>query len=138
MVSAKMCLVAAGVLGALAVSIGAYHAHGLEQSLVRGQLMPDQVAQKMDQCDVAVRYQMYHTLALLGIGVLYRHGNRTGLSIAAWSFLLGVTMFSGPLYVIVFTALQPHWSIVPTGGVLFIVGWIALAAAGLARPEGNV
>jgi uncharacterized membrane protein YgdD (TMEM256/DUF423 family) len=49
--------------------------------------------------------------------------------VAGWSFLLGTVLFSGSLYVLTLTG-QTRWGMVtPFGGVLFLVGWAALAVA---------
>jgi uncharacterized membrane protein YgdD (TMEM256/DUF423 family) len=98
----------------------------------------------MRNCDVAVKYQMYHALAIFGIGLLLARSPRIVAvlgSIAAAVMLLGVAGFSGGLYAMVFDIAKLHWSIVPLGGGLMILGWLVLGAAGLCvateRPAAN-
>ena len=106
------------VLAGLAVVAGAFGAHGL-----KGKLSPE----LLETFEVAVRYQMYHALALVLAGLLAARAR--GLAIAATMFLLGIVLFSGCLYAWVFTGIKTFALIVPVGGVFFILGWLALAIA---------
>ncbi|MEZ6070044.1 MAG: DUF423 domain-containing protein [Pirellulales bacterium] len=115
------------VCGALAVALGAFGAHGLKSLVADGRLEP----QMLDTFEVAVRYQMYHALALVALGVLVG-GGRAGAvagNVAGWAFLAGIVIFSGMLYAYVFSGVKFFAMIVPIGGVSFIVGWVALAVA---------
>lgn len=130
---AKVWILIAALLGAGAVTIGAYHAHGLEKSLKKRGLETSEVAKQMHNADVAVKYQMYHALAIFGIGLLAARASSTGAllgSIAASLMLLGVIGFSGGLYAMVFDIVKLHWAVVPIGGLMMILGWLALGIAG--------
>ena len=130
---AKAWIIVAALLGAGAVAIGAYHAHGLEKSLAKRGLDAAEVAKQMHNADVAVKYQMYHALAIFGIGSLLTRSGRAGTivgSSAALLMLLGVAGFSGGLYAMVFDLARLHWAVVPVGGLLMILGWLALGIAG--------
>jgi uncharacterized membrane protein YgdD (TMEM256/DUF423 family) len=127
----KIWLVLAGLLGAAGVALGAYHAHGLQGWLEGQGLDSAEVAKRMHNCEVGVRYQMYHALALAVVALLAFRGNAASLTIAGLCFFLGVLIFSGLLYGIVFTGIKILGAIVPIGGVLLIVGWLALAWAAL-------
>lgn len=107
------------VLGGLAVALGAFAAHGM-----KAHFPPDQLT----TFETGVRYQMYHALALLGCGVLGLTGRRTGA--AAVCFLLGVLLFSGSLYALVWTDTRWLGAITPFGGVAFLLGWLLLALRG--------
>ena len=74
----------------------------------------------------AAQYQMYHAFGLMIVGLLTLHYKKKSLQIAAWSFVIGIVLFSGCLYILVLTKAKLGM-IVPIGGVAFIVGWIALA-----------
>jgi uncharacterized membrane protein YgdD (TMEM256/DUF423 family) len=131
---AKAWIIVAALLGASAVAVGAYHAHGLEKSLTKHGVNAAEVAKQMHNCEVAVKYQMYHALAILGIGILLTRSGRAGTivgSSAALLMLLGVAGFSGGLYAMVFDIAHLHWAIVPLGGLLMILGWLALGIAGM-------
>jgi uncharacterized membrane protein YgdD (TMEM256/DUF423 family) len=105
-------------LAGLAVALGAFAAHGL-----RARLTPADLA----TFETAVRYQMYHALALLAVaGAIARWSSVTAAA-AGWLFTAGIVIFSGSLYVLVLTG--PRWlgAITPIGGVAFLVGWALLA-----------
>jgi uncharacterized membrane protein YgdD (TMEM256/DUF423 family) len=60
-----------------------------------------------------------------------RATRRRALDLAGWSFLLGIVLFSGSLYVLTLTGDKYWGAVTPFGGVLFLVGWAALVAAGV-------
>ena len=74
------------------------------------------VQKKVDQCEIAVKYQMYHSLAILGLGLAPATQTRRTWKVACVLFLVGMTLFSGGLYSMVFFSAMGHWSIVPTRG----------------------
>ena len=77
----------AAVLGALAVVIGAFGAHGLKPHLSEYQIS---IFEK------GVQYHFVHTLALLGVALLAdKFGTDTRLKWSAWFFILGILFFSG-------------------------------------------
>lgn len=127
------------VLGGLAVALGAFAAHGLDKTLadkyrdappkmVAGREMPASWKYLQD-FKTGAEYQMYHALALLVVGLAARSGRARLLDLAGWSFLLGIGLFSGSLYALTLTG-QTRWGMVtPFGGLLFLVGWAALALA---------
>lgn len=110
----------AAVLGGLGVAAGAFGAHAL-----RARLSPND----LDIFETAVRYQMYHALALLGVAWAAGRWGGPAVHAAGWLFVAGTIVFSGSLYVLVLTG--PRWlgAVTPIGGVAFIAGWVALAWA---------
>jgi uncharacterized membrane protein YgdD (TMEM256/DUF423 family) len=110
-----MGAIAAGV----AVILGAFGAHGLK-SRVDPELLV--------VFETGVRYQMYHALALLAVGLARVHWPTAVISLAGWFFLAGILIFSGSLYLM--TATGERWlgAITPIGGLAFIIGWVLLAA----------
>lgn len=126
---AKLWLVCGAILAGLAVIAGAHGAHGLEKSLVQVGVKPPQLEKRMQQFDTAVRYQMYHAQGLILLGILARRQQSRSLAAAGGCMLLGTALFSGPLYALGAKGLQLHWAVIPSGGVLLIVGWFALALA---------
>lgn len=123
----------AGILGASGVTIGAHAAHGLEVNLSEQLLAPEEIAKRLEQCDVAVRYHLLHALALLTLGVSPSESARRRQSLAAVFFVLGVVLFSGGLYSMVFLGQMWHWAIVPGGGLCFILGWLCVAMLSFSR-----
>lgn len=116
--TAKTILIIAGVFGALAVGIGAFGAHGLEATLTANG--------RLDTYETAVKYQFYHTLALLLLGILMLNLSHDYLSWAAWSFIIGTVIFSGSLYTLSLTNITWLGAITPIGGMALIVGWVFL------------
>jgi uncharacterized membrane protein YgdD (TMEM256/DUF423 family) len=117
--NAKRILQITGISGALAVGLGAFGAHGLESILVQNG--------RLDTFQTAVNYHFYHTLALLGIGVLASVKPQwKGFSFTAWCMILGMVIFSGSLYVLSLTGITWLGAITPLGGLSFILGWSSL------------
>ena len=75
--------------------------------------------QRLDNWEVAARYQMYHGLALIAVGLLASGRSRRLLHVAAAAFSAGVLIFSGCLYAYVLTGAKPWAMIVPVGGYFF-------------------
>ncbi len=132
MMSAAFWLRIGAVWGFLAVSMGAFGAHGLQarfQSL--GELSGGLTTERLQaNFHTAAQYHMYCALAILAVGLLAATGRGgTGIQTAGWSFLLGSLVFSGSLYILSTTGLRWLGAITPFGGVLMLIGWIALAVA---------
>ncbi|NMC22087.1 MAG: DUF423 domain-containing protein [Thermogutta sp.] len=124
----RILLFCGAILGAFGVALAAMGDH-----LVRGGV--DAVA--YHGFETAVRYQMFHALALLTLGVWSRRQPSRWIAAAAILFLLGTAAFSGGLYLrIVFPQIDWVW-IVPVGGTLLIVGWLVAAAAAFAGRAGT-
>ena len=115
----------AALSGALVVIAGAFGAHALE-----GQLAP----RLATAFETGVRYQAWHTLALLAM-LAWRASQPLAsqplagqrLAMALWA--AGIALFSGSLYAMALTGATGLGMITPMGGVLMIAGWLALAAA---------
>lgn len=122
----KGFLVIASILGALSVVLGAFGAHALKKLVP-----PESVA----TFETGVRYQFYHTFALLAVAILFQSYPGKWLTSAGWLFIVGVILFSGSLYAL--TALKATNAvglrgigiITPFGGLFFVAGWICLLIA---------
>jgi uncharacterized membrane protein YgdD (TMEM256/DUF423 family) len=120
--TARLLLQLAGLFGALGVAIGAFGAHALHDTLVR--------AGRLDTFETAVRYQFYHALALLAIGVLWAARpelRALGTTGALWAG--GIVVFSGSLYMLCFTGITKLGAVAPIGGLLLLGGWVSLLLA---------
>ncbi len=118
----KTILKTAAILGAIAVGIGAFGAHGLKDILIE--------SGRLDTFETAVKYHFYHVLALLLIGILALiHPTWKQLSTAALLMILGVLIFSGSLYFLSLSGITWLGAITPLGGLAFILGWIFLFLA---------
>jgi uncharacterized membrane protein YgdD (TMEM256/DUF423 family) len=112
------------VMLALAVSIGAFGAHGLQGKLD---------AYSMNIYERAVLYHFIHALGILLVASLAA-SNAISLSLGRWAGLLllsGIVFFSGSLYVLALSGNRMWGAVTPIGGVSFIAGWVVLAVAGL-------
>jgi uncharacterized membrane protein YgdD (TMEM256/DUF423 family) len=121
----KNAFIALGAsLGGLSVLIGAFAAHSL-----RAVLSPSALA----LVETGARYQMYHALALFGVGLLsfwYKEPNLL-LMIAGSCFVVGVLLFSGSLYGLSLGNAAWLGPVTPVGGLLLMGGWCVLAIAAL-------
>ncbi len=111
------------LMGALAVALGAFGAHGLKALIA-----PENIA----TFETGVRYQFYHSFAMIIAAMLAFWLQETRFLRAAWSFLIGIVLFSGSLYLLACRDVLPFsvtWSgpITPIGGVFFIYGWVYMA-----------
>jgi uncharacterized membrane protein YgdD (TMEM256/DUF423 family) len=120
-----------GLSGAIAVSLGALGAHGLKSQLPSGLITVDQ----LNGFDTGVKYQMYHTLAMLLVVLLKQMFPARILQTAYYLFLGGIVLFSGSLYLLCtrhLTGLEGAsvlGPVTPLGGILFVAGWLCLALA---------
>lgn len=115
---------AGGILGALAVALGAFGAHALKGML--------EASGRSETFETAVKYQFYHALALVLVGILMQRAGADAVKLLGWSgnaFAVGVIIFSGSLYAICFTGITKFGATAPIGGVALIVGWVLLIMA---------
>ena len=113
------------ILGFLAVLAGTFAAHGLDQRLS---------PRMLNVFEVAVRYHMYHALAMILAALVDARSSSRWAARAGAFFLIGIGFFSGSLYLLAIT--QARWlgMVAPIGGTSFLAGWICLAvAAGKSR-----
>jgi len=111
----------AAISGFLSVTIGAFAAHKLKH-----QLSPE----LLQIIQTGVQYQMYHALALLGVGILWQiKPAYTGLKASGLAFILGSLFFSGSLYALALGAPRGLGVVTPIGGLCFLLGWLLLIRA---------
>lgn len=120
--SSKNIVVIAAVLAAITIALGAFGAHGLK-SIVS--------AESLTTFETGVRYQMYHVIALLVIGLSAQVPVATKKWVLRF-FCFGMLFFSGSIYLLALKEQLPFsvsflGPITPIGGLLFILGWIRLA-----------
>ena len=111
---------AAAGLGAVAVALGAFGAHGLE-----GAVSADRLA----TWRTGAQYHLAH--ALLGV-VAGAFAALRGSGAALWAArlaLVGIILFSGSLYALVLLDLPVLGAVAPLGGLSFMAAWAALAVA---------
>jgi uncharacterized membrane protein YgdD (TMEM256/DUF423 family) len=116
----KTFMFVGAVMGLVGVGLGAFGAHAL-----KGRLSPDMLA----VFETGVRYQMYHTLAILATAALMARIDGRAMTAAGWCFTAGIFLFSGSLYALAFTGVTVLGAITPLGGLAFLAGWACLAIA---------
>lgn len=113
---------ASGLNGALAVALGAFGAHGLEDFLVR--------TDRLDTWETAVFYHLVHAVLLV---LLLR---TKGWDALTWRLIAGGTLvFSGTLYLLCLTGLTWLGAVTPLGGLLLLAGWIRLGFSPIGKPS---
>jgi len=110
-------IISASVFGFLTVALGAFGAHGLKNVLITNN--------STEIYNKAVLYQMFHTLALLLLGLIQQIDQKINLMVGV-SFILGIIIFSGSLYVLSITNIKWLGAITPIGGIFFLIGWMSL------------
>lgn len=117
----KKILSTGAILGIIAIILGAFGAHALKKMLSIEQL---------STFETGVRYQMYHALFLLFLGLMTQIPQRTK-KIIFLLVIIGVILFSGSIYLLATNDLTSfNFKIIgfvtPIGGLLLILGWCGL------------
>ena len=119
----KSSIITGAIHGFLAVALGAFGAHALEDIL-------DDYSTGI--WDTAVQYQMFHAAALVLVGILMSKslfGEVKQLKIAKNCFNAGIIFFAGSLFVLALTGIKWLGAVTPIGGVLFLTGWAMVIVA---------
>ena len=111
-------LILSSILMFVGVGAGAFGAHALADMLAE--------SGREGTFETAVRYQMYHGLALLAVAILIRQNPSSWLDWSGWLFFVGTLIFSGSLYLLIFTGVRWLGAITPIGGAAFLAGWVCL------------
>ncbi|HEX9649249.1 MAG TPA: DUF423 domain-containing protein [Cyclobacteriaceae bacterium] len=115
---ASKAIIIGSILGALAVAAGAFGAHALSEFLNE--------SGRSVTYETAVKYQFYHSLLLILAGIL---GQKVSINIPVYLIVFGILVFSGSLYLLIFTNASWFGIIAPFGGASLIAGWLSLAYA---------
>ena len=114
----KLFIVFGSALGALGVMIGAFGAHALKNML--------ESTGRLETFETAVKYQFYHALALILLGILMNQQSHSFYQYSGYSFIAGIIIFSGSLYVLCLSGITKFGMITPIGGLMMIAGWFLL------------
>ncbi|NVJ60602.1 MAG: DUF423 domain-containing protein [Gammaproteobacteria bacterium] len=121
----RVLLPVAATLGAIAVLLGAFGAHGLESRLSPSSLKT---------WATAVDYQFIHVLVLLILGFIRPNLKQAKwIDYAALFIFLGIVLFSGSLYLLALTQIKLFAYLTPVGGLCFILGWLCIAIHGFIK-----
>ena len=127
----KNYLAIAAFFGGLAVALGAFGAHGLEQVTTDEKILQG--------FRTGVQYQMYHAIVLLFVALAFDKLSADRAKMASTCFITGIILFSGSLYLLTFLKIQESDAvrfagpITPVGGLFFIVGWLLLLLAAVKK-----
>lgn len=116
----RFFVITGSILMMLGVGAGAFGAHGLSSYFLR-------YPELAGTFDTAVRYHVFHALGLFLAAWVSTRYNPSFANLGGYLFLLGILLFSGSLYLLVFTRMSWLGAITPLGGVAFIGGWFMLA-----------
>jgi uncharacterized membrane protein YgdD (TMEM256/DUF423 family) len=117
----KIFVILGGLNALLGVALGAFGAHGLKSRVT---------SEMLTVWQTGVQYHLVHALGLVLIGILCQLMPESSLvRYAGWMLLVGITLFSGSLYVMVLTDIRMLGMITPLGGVAFLAGWLTLVLA---------
>lgn len=114
----KSIIITGVIFAGLAVILGAFGTHGLK---------PKISPEDLTIFETGVKYQMYHALGLILIGILGFHFPENTIQLPALLLVIGILVFSGSLYILVLSGLRWMGAITPLGGLAFIAGWLFLA-----------
>lgn len=117
----KIILVTATVLGLAAVILGAFASHGLKGSIS---------VESLQTFDTGVRYQMYHAIILLFVGMTSIFTLKTKRILYSL-MLTGILFFSGSIYGLATNVLTSFdfkniGFVTPIGGALLIISWAVM------------
>lgn len=114
----RSLLFSGAVMSLVGVAAGAFGAHGLRPILSE---------QMMAVFETGVRYHLVHGLAILIAGLCAHSFGHPAFVRAGWSFLVGILIFSGSLYVLALSGIRTLGILTPFGGLAFLIGWGTLS-----------
>lgn len=128
----KLILVTASILGMLAIILGAFASHGLRGSIS---------AESLQTFETGVRYQMYHAIVLLFIGITTVFSAKTK-KLLYYLIVVGILFFSGSIYGLATNEMSSFdfktiGFVTPIGGLLLIVSWAVMLISFLKYKEDN-
>ncbi len=114
----RRLVILAAFFGMIGVGMGAFGAHAL------GAILTANGREATYQ--TAVQYHLIHTLALLFVASAIRRWPGNLARASGIFFAIGITIFSGSLYILAIFNLPIMGAVAPIGGVAFILGWLLL------------
>ena len=123
----KKFLITVGIFGVISVIFGAFGSH-----LLNGKISEE----NMRVYNIALTYQIYHTIALLALTFMNRYISRSYLNVIYYFFVFGIGLFSGSLFLI---STQEATNLIvggigfltPIGGICMLIGWLVLIFVGV-------
>lgn len=121
----KTLLLLGAINGFVAVTFGAFGAHGLRSKLAH---LPD-FTKRLEWWDTASRYHLVHALFIVACALLAERLPGPWPVRAAWAAFGGILLFSGSLYTMTLTGVRVLGAVTPFGGILLLAAWLCLAWA---------
>ncbi|MGM0518565.1 MAG: DUF423 domain-containing protein [Campylobacterota bacterium] len=113
--NSKLLFAIASLYFALAIAIGAFGAHGLEKSVS---------ANLLETYNTGVQYHFYNTLGLMFLAIILNFKESKKILVASWLVIVGMTIFSFSLYLLVILDKPILGAVTPIGGVMLIIAWL--------------
>ena len=110
-----------GIFGFLGVGAGAFGAHALKTRLA---------ADLLAIFETGSRYCLIHAVVLLATAIYIQQTSSVWATRSAWCFSVGITIFSGSLWILALTNTRWLGAITPIGGLFLLLGWVFLCLAG--------
>ncbi|HIM47537.1 MAG: hypothetical protein CL755_06545 [Chloroflexi bacterium] len=126
MSTSRVLIMAGGILGLLGVVAGAMGVHALRDTLD---------ARALSTFETGVRFQMYHALALLAVGLLAGQWKTGIVKLSGVLFTVGVVLFSGSLYILAITGIGVFGAIAPLGGLSLMAAWTSLIVGAIRQRD---
>ena len=126
MSTGRVLIMAGGILGLLGVVAGAMGVHALRDTLD---------ARALSTFETGVRFQIYHALALLAVGLLAGQWKTGIVKLSGVLFTVGVVLFSGSLYILAITGIGVFGAIAPLGGLSLMAAWTSLIVGAIRQRD---
>ena len=126
MSTSRALILAGGIFGLLGVVAGAMGVHALRDTLD---------ARALNTFETGVRFQMYHALALLAVGVLAGQWKTGLVKLSGILFTVGIVLFSGSLYILAITGIGVFGAVAPLGGLSLMAAWTSLIVGAIRQRE---
>lgn len=126
----RKLLVTGSLLGLLGIGLGAFAAHGLKELVS---------VESIKSFETAVRYQMYHAILLLFLGVTSLLSSKIK-RIVFYLIITGLLLFSGSIYALATNDLTTFdfktiGFITPIGGLFLIGAWALMLFSFIKSPR---
>ncbi len=114
----RFLLIIGALFAGLSVLFGAFGAHVLKSRLS---------SEDLAIFETAARYQMYHSLGIMLLGILGFYLPHNLIALPSYFMIIGVIIFSGSLYLLLYTNIRWIGAITPIGGVFLVISWFFFA-----------
>jgi uncharacterized membrane protein YgdD (TMEM256/DUF423 family) len=128
MYTARTFSIIAAAFGMLGIAFGAFGSHALKSAIS---------AEMLSVFETSIRYQMYHCFALFVVAWSLQLKRSRKFQYAGWSFVAGIVLFSGSLYILALTGIRVFGIITPFGGLSLLMGWLMLALGYWEKESGS-